>query len=43
LAGGVAALAALARFKPAAVAHIVPAFARMPLPGEPLPNEARRD
>jgi hypothetical protein len=43
LAGGVAALAAVARFKPAAVAHIAPAFARMPLSGEPLPNEATRD
>ena len=43
LAGGVAVLAAVARFKPTVAVQIVPAFARVPLPGEPLPNEARRD
>ncbi len=43
LTGGVAALAAVARFTPAAVTQIVPVFARMPFPGEPLANEARRD
>jgi hypothetical protein len=44
LTGGVAAIAAVARFKPSAsVAQIVPVFARLPLPREPLPNEASRD
>ena len=43
LVGGVATLAAVAHFKPMRVPIIVPAFARMQLPGEPVPNEARQD
>lgn len=43
LVGGVATLAVVARFKPTKMPRIVPAFARMQLPGEPLPNEAVRD
>jgi hypothetical protein len=44
LTGGVAAIAAVVRFNPSAmVSQIVPAFARVPLPGQPLPNEASRD
>ncbi len=43
LVGGVAALAAVVRFKPTVVPRIVPAFARIPVAGQPLPNEASRD
>jgi hypothetical protein len=43
LAGGVAALAAVVRFKPTVVPRVVPAFARIPVPGHPLPNEGSRD
>jgi hypothetical protein len=40
LVGGVAALAALVRFTPAVAPLTVPVLARMPLPAQPLPNEA---
>jgi hypothetical protein len=40
LVGGVAALAALVRFTPAVGPLTVPVLARMPLPAQPVPNEA---
>jgi hypothetical protein len=40
LVGGVAALAALVRFTPAVAPLTVPVLARMPLPAQPVPNEA---
>jgi len=43
LAGGVAAIAAVVRFRPIMVPQILPALARVPLPRQPLPNEASRD
>ncbi|HVA31671.1 MAG TPA: hypothetical protein VMU58_10400 [Gaiellaceae bacterium] len=43
LVGGVAALAALVRFTPAVTPLTVPALARLPLPGQPVPNEATTD
>jgi hypothetical protein len=43
LAGGVAALAAVVRFTPTVVPHMVPAFARLQLPGQAVPNEGRQD
>jgi hypothetical protein len=44
LTGGVAAIAAVVRFKPSTlVPQVVPSFARLPFAGEPVPNEARRD
>ena len=43
LVGGVAALAALVRFTPAVAPLTVPVLARMPLPAQPVPNEATRD
>ena len=43
LVGGVAALAALVRFTPAVGPLTVPALARMPLPGQPVANEATTD
>jgi hypothetical protein len=44
LTGGVAAIAAVVRFKPSTIVpQVVPSFARLPFTGEPLPNEARRD
>jgi hypothetical protein len=43
LAGGVAAIAAVVRFRPTTVPQIVPAFARMPVPAQPVPNEATRE
>jgi len=43
LVGGVATLAAVMRFKPTVVPRIVPAFARIPLPAQPVPNEVMRD
>jgi hypothetical protein len=43
LAGGVAVLASVVRFRPTVVPHIAPVFARMQLPVQPLPNEVSRD
>jgi hypothetical protein len=44
LTGGVAAIAAVVRFKPSAIVpQVGPVFARLPLSREPLPNEATRD
>ncbi len=43
LVGGVATLAALVRFTPAVSPITVPALARMPLPAQPVPNEATTD
>ena len=43
LVGGVAALAALVRFTPAVAPLTVPVFSRLPLPAQPVPNEATRD
>jgi hypothetical protein len=40
LVGGVATLAALVRFTPAVGPLTVPALARLPLQGQPVPNEA---
>ena len=42
LVGGVAALAALVRFTPSVAPLTVPVLARMPLPAQPVPNEATR-
>jgi hypothetical protein len=43
LVGGVATLAALVRFTPSVGPLTVPALARMPLPAQPVPNEATTD
>ncbi len=43
LVGGVATLAALVRFTPTVGPLTVPALARVPLQGQPLPNEATSD
>jgi hypothetical protein len=40
LVGGVATLAALVRFTPSVVPLTLPVFARMPLPAQPIRNEA---
>jgi hypothetical protein len=40
LVGGVATLAALVRFAPAAMPLTVPALARLPLPAQPVRSEA---
>jgi hypothetical protein len=40
LVGGVAALAALVRFTPSVAPLTVPALARLPLPAQPVPNDA---